>query len=104
MPPVLGRPHTDHKSEMIANLIQHIRESLAGIPYDLLEIKELWVKLPEAYTGDDNFNKLDNWLQGLLRYFKLNHLMVDDWDADCILVTGIVRNRQFLVFEIGSSV
>ena len=46
------------------------------------------MKLPEAYTGEDDFDKMDNWLQGLLCYFKLNQLMLDDRDADCVLVMG----------------
>jgi hypothetical protein len=73
---------------MIGNLIQHIRDSLIGIPCDLPEIKGLWAKLPKPYRGKDNFDHLDNWLQGLLRNFKLNRLMGVDRDADRVLVTG----------------
>ena len=89
--PVAGMPgnlYVDHEAEMIANLIQHIRESLAGIPENLPEIKGLRAKLPDAYAGEDDFDKLDNWLQSLLHHFKLNRLTVNDRDTDCILVTG----------------
>ena len=83
-----GHVHIDHEADMIDNLIHHVRDSLAGTAPDLPEIKELQMKLSKAYTGKDDFDKLDNWLQGLLRYFKLNQLMLDNRDADSVLVTG----------------
>lgn len=83
-----ARVHLDHEAEMINNLIRHIRNSLSEIPHDLPEIKGLRVNLPEAYAGEDDIDKLDNWLQGLLRHFKLNRLTANNRDADRILVTG----------------
>jgi hypothetical protein len=87
-PTAPGHTHMDHEVEMINNLLWHIQDSLLRTPHDLPEIKGLHIKLPEAYTGEDDFDKLDSWLQGLLRYFKLNRITVDDRDTDCILVTG----------------
>jgi hypothetical protein len=87
-PTVPGHTHMDHEVEMINNLLWHIRDSLLRMPHDLPEIKGLCIKLPEAYTGKDNFDKLDSWLQGLLHYFKLNCITADDRDADRILVMG----------------
>jgi hypothetical protein len=37
-----------------------------GILDNLPELKGLCAKMPEAYKGKDDFNRLDNWLQGLL--------------------------------------
>jgi hypothetical protein len=54
---------------------------------DLSELKGLCVKLPHTYESKDDFDCLDNWLQGLLRYFKLHHLTGVDRDADWVLVT-----------------
>ena len=65
-PQMQGYPDPDHEINMIDNLRQHIRESLTGIPNDLPELKGLRAKLPEAYQGEDDFDRLDNWLQGLL--------------------------------------
>jgi Zinc knuckle len=45
-------------------------------------------RLPDTYNGKDDFDQLDNWLQGLLCNFKLNHLTGMHRDADHILVTG----------------
>jgi hypothetical protein len=78
----------DHDTNMIDNLRQHIRESLSGIPNDLPELKGVRAKLPEAYEGDDDFDRLDKWLQGLLRFFKLHRLTGAEKDRDRILVTG----------------
>jgi hypothetical protein len=83
-----GQSHVDHDIELIDKLIYHIRESLGGTPHDLPEIKGLRVNLPEAYAGKDDIDKLNSWLQGLLRYFKLNRLTANDRDTDCILVMG----------------
>jgi hypothetical protein len=83
-----GYPNRDHEADMIANLIRHIRESLSEIPHDLPEIKGLRAKLPDPYTGEDDFDILDNWLQNLLRHFKINCLTADDRDTDRILITG----------------
>jgi hypothetical protein len=73
---------------MIEGLRQHIRDSLMEIPDDLPELKGIRAKLPDAYKGEDNFDRLDNWLQGLLRHFKLHHLTGADRDADRVLVSG----------------
>jgi hypothetical protein len=71
---------------MIDNLIEHIRESLTGIPNNLPELKGLQAKMPEPYKGEDNYDHLDKWLQGLLRFFKLHCLTGMDKDRDYILV------------------
>jgi hypothetical protein len=65
---------SDHDLAMIDSLKHHIWDTLSSIPYNLSEIKGLQANLPDAYEGDDNFNCLDNWLQGLLHYFKLQRL------------------------------
>jgi hypothetical protein len=61
-PITVGYAHIDHEANMIDNLIHHVRDSLAGTAPDLPEIKGLRMKLPEAYTGKDDFDKMDNWL------------------------------------------
>jgi hypothetical protein len=73
---------------MIENLRNHIRDSLMGIPDDLPELKGLRAKLPTTYGGDDDFDHLDNWLQGLLRYFKIHRITGMEKDRDRVLVTG----------------
>ena len=71
---------SDHEINMIENLRNHIRDSLMGIPDDLPELKGLHMKLPNSYGGDDKFDKLDNWLQSLLRYFKIHQITRMDKD------------------------
>ena len=44
--------------------------------------------MPEAYEGKDDFNCLDSWLQGLMRFIKIHHLTGVDKDLDQVLVTG----------------
>ena len=61
-----GQIQIDPEAEMINNLLQHIRDSLVGIPANLPKIKGLRIRLPDAYEGEDDFDKLDSWLQGLL--------------------------------------
>jgi hypothetical protein len=78
----------EHEAKMINNLIWHIRNSLSEMSHDLPEIKGLRVNLPEAYAGEDDIERIDNWLQGLLCHFKLNRLTADDRDADRVLVLG----------------
>jgi len=79
---------SDHEINMIDALRNHIRDSLMGIPNNLPEIKGLQAKLPEAYDGEDDFDRLDRWLQGLLRFFKIHCLTGADKDIDWVLVTG----------------
>jgi hypothetical protein len=86
--PVIGQDDTDHESHMIETLKDHIRESLMGIPNDLPEIKGLRAKLPDPYEGEDDFDLLDRWLQGLLRFLKIHRLTGVDKDRDRVLVTG----------------
>jgi hypothetical protein len=61
---------------------------MTGVPGDLPKLKGLRAKLPEAYEGEDDFDHLESWLQGLLRFFKLHRLVGRDRDGDRILVTG----------------
>lgn len=77
-----GLADSDHETCMIDSLIKHIQESLKGIPDNLPEIKGLQAKLPESYEGEDDFNCLDKWLQGMLRYYKLQCLTAMDKDKD----------------------
>ena len=79
---------SDHEITMINALRNHIRDSLMGILNNLPEIKGLQAKLPEAYDGEDDFNCLNRWLQGLLRFFKIHRLTGADKDIDWVLVTG----------------
>jgi hypothetical protein len=60
--PAQGLPDADHEAQMVKSLQRHIWESLTGVPDDLLELKGLWAKLPTAFKGQDNFDRLDNWL------------------------------------------
>ena len=80
--------NSDHEICMIDNLIEHIREFLTEIPDNLPEIKGLQAKMPKPYEGEDNYDHLDKWLQGLLRFFKLHCLTGIEKDRDCILVAG----------------
>jgi hypothetical protein len=64
--PLQGQTGMDHEVHMIENLRHHIWDSLVGIPDNLPELKGLRAKMPEAYESKDNFDCLDNWLQGLL--------------------------------------
>ena len=59
-----------------------------GILANLHKIKGLRIRLPDAYEGKDDFDKLDSWLQGLLQYFKLHRLTEGDRDSDRIMLTG----------------
>ena len=61
-----GQIQINPEAEMINNLLQHIQDSLVGILANLPEIKGLRIGLPDAYKGEDDFDKLDSWLQGLL--------------------------------------
>jgi len=79
---------SNHEINMIDALRNHIRDLLMGIPNNLPEIKGLRAKLPEAYDSEDDFNHLDRWLQGLLRFFKIHRLTGADKDIDWVLVTG----------------
>ena len=45
------------------------------------------MKLSELYEGDNNFKCVDNWLQGLLYYFKLYWVIGRDCNINQILVT-----------------
>jgi len=80
--PSQGQPESEHDAKMANGLIKYIRDSLKGAPGNLPELKGLRVKLPEAYEGKDDFDRLESWLQGLLRYFKLHHLTRRDRDGD----------------------
>ena len=59
-----------------------------GILANLPKIKGLRIRLPDAYEGKDDFDKLDSWLQGLLQYFKLHWLTKGDRDSDRIMLAG----------------
>jgi len=86
--PSQGQPESEHDTKMADGLIKYIRDSLRGAPGNLPKLKGLQAKLPEAYKGKDDFDRLESWLQGLLRYFKLHHLTGRDRDGDRILVAG----------------
>jgi hypothetical protein len=84
----------NHENNMIDSLRCHIHESLTGIPDDLPELKGIRAKLPDPYGGEDNFEQMDTWLQGLLRYFKIHRLMGAGKDRDWVLVTGTSLSRK----------
>ena len=90
----LSMPESELEVKMNEGLRNYIRDSLFGMPDDLPEIKGLRAKLPEAYTGEDNFERFENWVQGLLRYFKLHHLTGQGRDRDRILVAGSCLKGQ----------
>jgi hypothetical protein len=73
---------------MINKLRAHIRDSLMSIPDNLPELKGLHVKMPDAYEGEDDYDHLDKWLQGLLRFMKIHCLTGVDKEQDWVLVTG----------------
>jgi hypothetical protein len=84
----LSMPESELEEKMNEGLRNYIRDSLFGMPDDLPEIKGMRAKLPEAYTGEDDFERFENWVQGLLRYFKLHRLTGQGRDGDRILVAG----------------
>jgi hypothetical protein len=92
--PVQALPDTEHDAYMIEGLCRHIHDSLIGIPGDLPVLKGVHTNLLDAFSGQDDFNHMDYWLQGLLCYFKLHRLMGMDRDADWILVTGTCLTRK----------
>jgi hypothetical protein len=57
---------------MIDSLRDHIRTSLMGIPDNLPELKGLRAKMPDAYEGEDDFDRLERWLHGLIRFMKIH--------------------------------
>jgi len=77
----------DHETLMIESLKEHIRTSLIGVPDNLPELKELCTKMPDTYEGKDDFDCLEKWLHGLLRFMKIHRLTGVDKDMDRILVT-----------------
>ncbi|KAH9952880.1 hypothetical protein BC827DRAFT_1159524 [Russula dissimulans] len=83
-----GQPDSEHKAKMAKDLSRYIQDSLRGVPSNLPELKGLRAKLPDAYEGEDDFNQFESWLQGLLRYFKLQCLTGKDRDGDRVLVAG----------------
>ena len=86
--PARGRSDMDHDTIMIESLKEHIRTSLLGLPENLPELKGLRAKMPDAYDGEDDFDCLEKWLHGLLRFMKIHRLTGVDKDMDRILVTG----------------
>lgn len=80
-----GSEYEQRSAELLR---RYIRDSLAGAPSNLPELKGLRAKLPEPYGGNDDFDRFESWLQGLLRHFKLHRLTDQDRDGDRILVAG----------------
>ena len=78
----------DHETLMIESLKEHIRTLLIGVPDNLPELKGLRAKMPDAYKGEDDFDCLEKWLHGLLRFMKIHCLTGVDKDMDRIQVTG----------------
>ena len=86
--PTWGQADMDHETLMIKSLKEHIRMLLIGVPDNLPELKGLRTKMPDTYEGEDNFDCLEKWLYGLLRFMKIHCLTGVDKDMDQILVTG----------------
>jgi hypothetical protein len=86
--PACGQDNLNHKTYMIDKLRAHIRDSLMSIPDNLLELKDLCAKMPDAYEGEDDYDHLDKWLQGLLRFMKIHCLTEVDKEQDWVLMTG----------------
>jgi hypothetical protein len=86
--PAHGQDDFDHENYMINKLRAHIRDSLMSILDNLPELKGLYMKLPKAYEGEDDYDHLDKWLQGLLRFLKIHRLIGMDKEQDRVLVTG----------------
>jgi hypothetical protein len=92
--PSHSQPDSEHDARMAKSLRTYISDSMTGVPGDLPELKGLHAKLPEAYEGEDDFDHLKSWLQGLLHFFKLHCLVGRDRDGDRILVTGSCLKGQ----------
>jgi hypothetical protein len=86
--PAWGQPNKTHEMLMIDSLRDHIRTSLIGIPDNLPELKGLQAKMPDAYEGEDDFDHLERWLHGLIRFMKIHRLTGMDKEMDQILIMG----------------
>ena len=59
-------------------LIQdHVGLERANVP----DIKNIRISAPEKYSGEDDIEKFDTWLAGLLRWFRVYNVTGDDKDA-----------------------
>jgi hypothetical protein len=70
---------------------------------NLSELKGVCLKQLEAYEGEDNYDCLEEWLRGLVRFFKLHRLMGVDKEDSCVLVAGTClkgKARQWFGHEV----
>jgi hypothetical protein len=44
--------------------------------------------MPDTYEGKDDFDCLERWLYGLIRFIKIHHLTGVDKEMDWILIMG----------------
>ena len=83
-----GYVESEHDRQQIENLRDHIRESLGRTSSNLPELKGVRLKQPEAYEGEDDYDRLEEWLRGLVRFFKLHRLTGADKEDNRVLVAG----------------
>jgi hypothetical protein len=85
--PACGQDNFDHENSTIDKLRAHIRDSLISILDNLPELKGLHTKMLDTYEREDDYDHLNKWLQGLLRFMKIHCLTGVDKEQDSILVT-----------------
>lgn len=83
-----GHVESKHDRQQIKNLRDHIWESLSKASTNLPEPKGVHLKQPDAYEGKDDYDRLEEWLRGLVQFFKLHCLTGMDKEDDRVLVTG----------------
>lgn len=101
--PTSGYVKSKHDRLQIETLRNHIRESLGRTLTNLPELKGVRLKQPEAYEGEDDYDRLEEWLRGIVRFFKLHRLTGQDKEDDRVLVAGTClrgKARQWFGHEV----
>src|SRR5437879_11660482 len=83
-----GYVKSKHNHQQIENLRDHIRKSLGRALSNLPKLKGVHLKQPEAYEGKDDYDCLEEWLRGLVRFFKLHCLIGVDKEDNQVLMAG----------------
>jgi hypothetical protein len=59
-----------------------------------IELLSIWVPLPKAYSGDEDIEQFDGWLQSMLRWMKINHYAGPERKRDRIMLTAMYLNEK----------
>jgi hypothetical protein len=79
---------TQYRDETIEKYRQLIRERVGADRSQVPDIKGLKVSPPESYDGTDNIQAFEEWLQALLRYFRILKICGPALDEDRVLHVG----------------